>query len=227
MIHFHEMLIYTFLSVFSMVNPIAMSSVFLAITKDYPHKLRRQLAYRVAIYGTILLIAVLFFGDYVLNFFGISLPFVQIAGGLVVCFSALEMLNTKPKISSDEEEEASQNTEVAFFPLTMPITAGPGAIAITLTVANSFQETSHLTAFFNYIAAVSVGIYRGQPVLDLDYAEDVLAETDMNVVMNEAGQFIEIQGTAEDGSFNRNQLNDMLGLAESGILNLIELQKNA
>jgi multiple antibiotic resistance protein len=154
MIHFHETLIYTFLSVFSMVNPVAMSSVFLAITKDQSAAVRKELAYRVAIYGTILLIAVLFFGDYVLNFFGISLPFVQIAGGLVVCFSALEMLNTKPKISSDEEEEASQSTDNVFFPLTMPITAGPGAIAITLTVANSFQETSHLTALLNYIAAV-------------------------------------------------------------------------
>lgn len=80
---------------------------------------------------------------------------------------------------------------------------------------------------FNYVSAVSVGIYRGQPVLDLDYAEDVLAETDMNVVMNEQGQFIELQGTAEDGSFSRNQLNDLLTLAETGILRLIELQKNA
>lgn len=78
---------------------------------------------------------------------------------------------------------------------------------------------------FNYIAAVSVGVYRGQAVLDLDYAEDVLAETDMNVVMNEAGHFIEVQGTAEDGSFDRNQLNDMLGLAESGIKQLLEIQK--
>jgi ribonuclease PH len=80
---------------------------------------------------------------------------------------------------------------------------------------------------FNYIAAVSVGLYRGQPVLDLDYAEDVLAETDMNVVMNESGHFIEIQGTAEDKNFNRAQLNEMLALAESGIPQLIELQKNA
>ena len=80
---------------------------------------------------------------------------------------------------------------------------------------------------FNFVGAVSVGIYRGQPVLDLDYAEDVLAETDMNVVMNEEGHFIEVQGTAEDGSFNRNQLNDMLALAETGISQLIELQKNA
>lgn len=80
---------------------------------------------------------------------------------------------------------------------------------------------------FNYVAAVSVGIYRGQPVLDLDYAEDVLAETDMNIVMNEEGQFIEVQGTAEDKSFNRDQLNNMLALAENGIVQLIEIQKNA
>lgn len=78
---------------------------------------------------------------------------------------------------------------------------------------------------FNYVAAVSVGIYRGQPVLDLDYAEDVLAETDMNVVMNEQGHFIEIQGTAEDKDFNRQELNSMLDLAEIGIPKLIELQK--
>lgn len=80
---------------------------------------------------------------------------------------------------------------------------------------------------FHYVAAVSVGIYRGQPVLDLDYAEDVLAETDMNIVMNEAGQYIEVQGTAEDKSFDRNQLNTMLALAEAGIAELINIQKNA
>ena len=79
---------------------------------------------------------------------------------------------------------------------------------------------------FNYIGAVSVGLYRGQPVLDLDYAEDVLADTDMNVVMNEQGHFIEVQGTAEDQSFTRDQLNAMLDLAEQGIKDLIVLQKN-
>jgi ribonuclease PH len=78
---------------------------------------------------------------------------------------------------------------------------------------------------FHYVAAVSAGIYRGKPVLDLDYAEDVVAETDMNVVMNEAGHFIELQGTAEDECFNRDQLNEMLGLAEAGIRQLIEIQK--
>lgn len=80
---------------------------------------------------------------------------------------------------------------------------------------------------FNYIGAVSVGIYRGNPVLDLDYAEDVVAETDMNIVMNEQQEFIEIQGTAEDGSFNGEQLTNMLSLAKSGIARLIEIQKES
>jgi ribonuclease PH len=78
---------------------------------------------------------------------------------------------------------------------------------------------------FNYVGAVSVGIYRGNPVLDLDYPEDVIAETDMNVVMNEQGRFIEIQGTAEEKSFDRDELNALLALAEDGIKTLITHQK--
>jgi ribonuclease PH len=78
-----------------------------------------------------------------------------------------------------------------------------------------------------YIAAVSVGIYRGQAVLDLDYAEDVVAETDMNIVMNENGEFIEVQGTAENGNFDRTKLDAMLDLATAGIKELVQIQKNA
>ena len=77
------------------------------------------------------------------------------------------------------------------------------------------------------VAAVSVGIYRGEPVLDLDYAEDSEAETDMNVVMNDAGGFIEIQGTAEGHAFRRAELDAMLELAGRGIESLVELQRAA
>ena len=77
------------------------------------------------------------------------------------------------------------------------------------------------------VAAVSVGIYKGQTVLDLDYAEDSVAETDMNVVMNDAGGFIEIQGTAEGHAFRRNELDAMLDLARHGIASLVELQRAA
>ncbi|NIP45445.1 MAG: ribonuclease PH [Gammaproteobacteria bacterium] len=77
------------------------------------------------------------------------------------------------------------------------------------------------------VAAVSVGIFQGQPVLDLDYAEDKEAETDLNVVMNDNGGFIEIQGTAEGHAFRRDELDAMLTLAEGGVATLIELQRDA
>lgn len=77
------------------------------------------------------------------------------------------------------------------------------------------------------VASVSVGIYQGTPVLDLDYAEDSNAETDMNVVMNEHGDFIEVQGTAEGHPFSRTELSNMLDLAQGGIFTLIQAQKQA
>ena len=78
---------------------------------------------------------------------------------------------------------------------------------------------------FGQVASVSVGIYRGEPVLDLDYREDAEAETDMNVVMNESGAFIEVQGTAEGHAFRRSELDRLLDLAEQGIGRLLAVQR--
>lgn len=86
-------------------------------------------------------------------------------------------------------------------------------------------QTLPVNPFIQFVASISVGIYQGQPILDLDYHEDSNAETDMNVVMTENGQFIEIQGTAEKTTFNESELNNMLSLAKSGIQSLIEKQK--
>ena len=77
------------------------------------------------------------------------------------------------------------------------------------------------------VASVSVGIYKGTPVLDLDYPEDCSAETDMNVVMNDAGHFIEVQGTAEGHPFSQDELDAMLSLARLGIVSLLEEQQDA
>jgi ribonuclease PH len=77
------------------------------------------------------------------------------------------------------------------------------------------------------IAAVSVGVYRGMPVLDLDYAEDSDCDTDMNVVMNDGGGFIEVQGTAEGHAFRRDELDVLLNLAEQGIGELFAAQRAA
>jgi ribonuclease PH len=75
-----------------------------------------------------------------------------------------------------------------------------------------------------HIAAVSVGIFKGTPVLDLDYAEDSQAETDMNVVMNDAGRFVEVQGTAEGHAFSRDEFDALLGLAAKGIDEIVAAQ---
>jgi ribonuclease PH len=77
------------------------------------------------------------------------------------------------------------------------------------------------------VAAVSVGIYGGVPVVDLDYAEDGQAETDMNIVMNDAGAFVELQGTAEGHAFRRDELNRLLDLATAGATEIMRLQRNA
>lgn len=79
----------------------------------------------------------------------------------------------------------------------------------------------------DHVAAISVGIYQGTPVLDLDYAEDSACDTDMNVVMTAQGGIIEVQGTAEGAAFSRKELDQLLNLAESGIKELVKLQKEA
>jgi ribonuclease PH len=79
----------------------------------------------------------------------------------------------------------------------------------------------------DFVAAISVGIVGGTPVLDLDYAEDSACGTDMNVVMTGAGSFVEVQGTAEGSPFTREQLASLLDLASSGIAELIRLQRSA
>ena len=79
----------------------------------------------------------------------------------------------------------------------------------------------------NFVAAISVGVFQGAPVLDLDYREDSGCDTDMNVVMTDAGFFVEVQGTAEGVTFNRDDLNALLDLAQQGIGELIVMQKTA
>ncbi|TWI62086.1 ribonuclease PH [Pseudoduganella lurida] len=77
----------------------------------------------------------------------------------------------------------------------------------------------------HFVAAISVGVFEGTPVLDLDYAEDSNCDTDMNVIMTEAGAFVEVQGTAEGAAFDRATMNRLLDLAEAGIADLVRLQK--
>ena len=106
---------------------------------------------------------------------------------------------------------------------TAAITGGMVALVDAL---NTLQRSGQLTEdpLIGFVAAVSVGVYRGTPVLDLDYAEDSNADSDLNLVMTEAGELIEIQGTAENAAFTRQELNALLDLGETGIGALIQAQ---
>lgn len=103
-----------------------------------------------------------------------------------------------------------------------------GYVALCLAVRKLQQQRKlKNNPIHGQIASVSVGIYKGVPVLDLDYKEDSDAETDMNVVMNDAGAYVEVQGTAEGHAFRREELDAMLALADQGIKNLMEHQLEA
>lgn len=101
-------------------------------------------------------------------------------------------------------------------------------VALSLALAR-LQKRGGLkrSPLHGQVAAVSVGIFAGTPVLDLDYAEDSQAETDMNIVMNDAGRFIEVQGTAEGHAFSRDEFNALLDLATSGVTDIIKAQREA
>jgi len=96
--------------------------------------------------------------------------------------------------------------------------------AVTLLLARALIPATPLRDF---VAAISVGVYQGRPVLDLDYAEDSACDTDMNVVMTGSGGFVEVQGTAEGAPFSRAQMDALLLLAQDGIAQLVAKQKQA
>lgn len=155
---FINALTFTFMSVFSMVNPIGMAPVFLAQTSRQPTEVRHRLAYKVAAYGAILLIISMFIGPAILQFFGVTLADIQVAGGIFVFFTAWGMLVANPRQgkSAVAEPEFSEDSaeDIAFFPLTMPITAGAGTIAIVLTISSKINGSWH-TQLLSYLGAIT------------------------------------------------------------------------
>ena len=101
-----------------------------------------------------------------------------------------------------------------------------GAFVAAQDAVNTLLATGKLleTPILDHVAAISVGMVRGTPMLDLDYPEDSACDTDMNVVMTGAGHFVEVQGTAEGKAFSRQEMDALLGLAEKGIRELVALQ---
>ena len=141
---------FTWLALFPILNPPAMAPVFLTLTSAASDRGRNRLALRIGLYTALFLTLLLLVGGWILKVLGISIPVVAIAGGVLLFHSAWRMLNKDPRVSEKEEAEIRSSMEnKAFFPLTMPVTAGPGSMAVTLSLVprGSILETSTLLAF--------------------------------------------------------------------------------
>ena len=133
-------------AMFPIVNPLGGSPVFLALTREYPASARRILARHVAMNSFILLIASFVIGSHILDFFGISLPVVQVGGGLIVISNGWAMLKSKEEVDRAPAVQRKVNMQdisrSAFYPLTLPLTVGPGSISMAITLGAN--EPRHL-----------------------------------------------------------------------------------
>jgi multiple antibiotic resistance protein len=121
-------------ALFPIVNPVGSAPIFLGLTRNCTHRQRAGLAWKVALNGFILLLASLLVGSHVLEFFGITLPVLRIAGGLVVTSFGWHMLQAGK--AANDAEAAKQVEIAAFYPLTMPLTIGPGSISVAITLGS-------------------------------------------------------------------------------------------
>jgi multiple antibiotic resistance protein len=146
------------------VNPLSSTPIFLLLTRDYESSTRQVLAWRIALNSFILLIVSLVVGTHILSFFGISLPVVQVGGGLVVISTGWMMLNRR----DDEGEKGSSHHAVnqtdimssAFYPLTLPLTVGPGSISVAITLGANASRHSGLNVL-QFISSLTASLIVG------------------------------------------------------------------
>lgn len=182
------MFLLTVSALFPIVDPLAGTPFFLAMTERYPPEIRRSLAWRVAVNSLVLMVGSYFIGAHVLDFFGVSLPVVQVGGGLVVVAMGWNTLvqgeNTQQE--SRQSVQCSDALHSAFYPLTLPLTVGPGTISVAVTLgANAtrrygFHVVIILAALIAMIAvAVTVLLCYGLA----DQLARILGKTAMIVIL--------------------------------------------
>jgi multiple antibiotic resistance protein len=144
---------------FPIVNPIGDAPIFLGLTRHYcaEHE-RKRLAFQVSLNSFFLLLGSLLFGSYVLEFFGITLPIVRIAGGLVVTANAWNLLQAQDDGDDLETGHKPVRPTEAFYPLTMPITVGPGSIAVAITLGSQRPRAANLTELAFLAGAAVAGL---------------------------------------------------------------------
>lgn len=148
----------TISALFPIVDPLAGSPIFLAATEHYPPEIGRALAWRVAVNSLLLMVGSYFVGAHVLNFFGVSLPVVQVGGGLIVASMGWGMLLERTDTHDPARKSLPSDDALhsAFYPLTLPLTVGPGTISVAITLgANATHRYGfHLTIILAAIVAM-------------------------------------------------------------------------
>ena len=149
-------------ALFSIVNPVGGAFIFSQVTADKTHAQRTALAGRIGLYSALVMLGALWIGSYILNFFGISLAALRISGGLVVAIKAWDLLVAPEQNEARKQQEADNAVgegDVAFFPLTMPFTTGPGTISVAVALgANRPPTSERLWPFFLGTSAAAFAI---------------------------------------------------------------------
>jgi multiple antibiotic resistance protein len=149
----------TFLALFPIVDPFGGIPIFFSLTSSWTPKERNQTALKTAFYVFAILVVFLFFGRFVLFFFGISLPVLKIAGGLIVANTAWGMVTSTARITPAESNEASTKEDISLTPLAMPLLSGPGAIGVVMALAAHVDNAAAYIGMVIGIAVVSVSVY--------------------------------------------------------------------
>jgi multiple antibiotic resistance protein len=176
-------------ALFPIVDPIGGSPIFLSLTKDYATETRRVLSRRIALNSFILMIGSYAIGSHVLSFFGISLPVVQVGGGLIVISTGWAMLNQKDgndRNTVGRTVTCSDAMRDAFYPLTLPLTVGPGSISVAITLGAN--ETHQLGANLLALLAAAIGSAFVAATIYLCYGfadrlAALMGPTGMNVIL--------------------------------------------
>jgi multiple antibiotic resistance protein len=121
-------------ALFPIVNPLGSALLFLSLTRGYTHEIRQALVLAISMNSFLLLVISILIGSHVLHFFGVSIPVVQVAGGMIVAATGWSLLRQKDGDPKPREMNPAAATQQAFYPLTLPITVGPGSISVAITL---------------------------------------------------------------------------------------------
>ncbi len=148
----------TFLALFPIVDPFGGVPIFFSMTSSWTASDRRRTAIKTGLWVFVILVTFLFFGRFVLQFFGISLPVIKIAGGLIVANTAWGMVTSHARITPEESHEAEVKEDISLTPLAMPLMSGPGAIGVVMALAAHVDTSAAYVGMVIGVAAVAVTV---------------------------------------------------------------------